>query len=43
MVLELLMLLFIRSWCEGNFNLYVDSLNQLAPWFFSLDHVHYAC
>ena len=42
MELELLMLQFIKSLCEGNFNLYVDSLNQLAPWFFALDHVHYA-
>ena len=42
MELELLMLQFIRSLHEGNFNLYVDSLNQLAPWFFALDHVHYA-
>ena len=39
---ELLMLQFIRSLREDNFNLYLDSLNQLAPWFFALDHVHYA-
>ena len=42
MELELLMLQFIRSLREGNFNLYLDSLNQLAPWFFALDRVHYA-
>lgn len=42
MELELLMLQFIRSLCEGNFNLYLDSLNQLAPCFFALDRVHYA-
>ena len=40
--LELLMLQFIRSLREGNFYLYLDSLNQLAPWFFALDRVHYA-
>ena len=42
MELELLMNMFIRSQREGNFNLYVDTLNKLAPWFFALDHVHYA-
>ena len=42
MELELLMLQFIRSLREGNFNDYLNSLNQLAPWFFALDHVHYA-
>ena len=42
MELELLMLQFIRSLREGNFYLYLDSLNQLAPWFFALDRVHYA-
>ena len=42
MELELLMLQFIRSLREGNFNPYLDSLNSFAPWFFALDHVHYA-
>ena len=42
MELELLMLQFIKSLREGNFNDYLNSLNQLAPWFFALDHVHYA-
>ena len=42
MELELLMLQFIRLLREGNFYLYLDSLNQLAPWFFALDRVHYA-
>ena len=32
----------MQSLCEGNFNLYIDMLHQLAPWFFVLDHVHYA-
>ena len=42
MELELLMLQFIRSLREGNFYLYLDSLNHLAPWFFALDRIHYA-
>ena len=36
MELELLMLQFIRSLREGNLYLYLDSLNQLAPWFFCI-------
>src|SRR5688572_6621808 len=27
---------------EGDFELHIDSLSQLVPWFFSLDHTHYA-
>ena len=23
--------------------MYIDTLNQLVPWLFALDHVHYAC
>ena len=33
---------FIRSHCEGNFPLYVESLKALVPWFFALDHHNYA-
>lgn len=40
--LELLVLTFIRSLRTGNFNLYVDSLTKLAPWFFILDRTNYA-
>jgi len=40
--LELLLLAFVRSLTEGNFTLYVDSLQQLAPWFFALDQTNYA-
>ena len=43
MELELLMNMYIRSLWEGNFDLYVATLNKLVPWFFALDHVHYAC
>ena len=40
--LELLMLHYIRSLREGNFQLYVESLTQIMPWMFSLDHTHYS-
>jgi hypothetical protein len=40
--LELLMLRYIRSLREGNFQLYVESLTQIMPWMFSLDHTHYS-
>ena len=40
--LELCILLYIRSLRESNFMLYVDSLQDLAVWFFALDHTHYA-
>ena len=38
------MLQFIRSLCEGNFNVYLNSLNQLAPLFLHwiIFIVHYA-
>ena len=40
--MELLGLIFIRSHCEGNFALYVESLKALVTWFFALDHHNYA-
>ena len=40
--LELQVLIFVRSLREADFDLYIDSLSQLVPWFFSLDHTHYA-
>ena len=32
---------FVRSIREANFSLYHDSLEQIAPWIFLLDHTHY--
>ena len=32
----------VRSLREAEFKLYIESLLQLVPWFFSLDHTHYA-
>ena len=40
--LELMLLLFIRSLREANFQLYVDTLSKMIPWFFALDHVNYS-
>ena len=40
--LEVLILIFIRSLREGNFQLYVETLEALVPWFHSLDHTNYA-
>ena len=40
--LEILLLLYIRSIREGNFDLYVESLAKIIPWMFALDHTHYS-
>ena len=42
MHLECVYLIYVRSLREGNFSLYVLVLRALAPWFFALDHTHYA-
>ena len=40
--LELLRLSFVRSIRTGNFALYKESIQNLLPWFFALDHTHYS-
>ena len=40
--LELLMLIFVPSHRERNFDLYIHAMEALAPWFFTLDHTNYA-
>ena len=40
--LELLLLRFVRSLRTGNFNLYLNSLNEITPWLFALDHTNYS-
>ena len=40
--LELLLLRYIRSLRESNFQLYVDSLTQIMPWMLALDLTHYS-
>ncbi len=42
MQLELIVLIFIRAIREADFLLYIDALTKIVPWFFALDHVHYA-
>ena len=36
------MLVLVCSLREGNFNTYSDGLNEISPWFFTLDHTNYA-
>ena len=40
--LEERIMLLVRSFRECNFSLYVSVLNELAPWFFSMDRHNYA-
>lgn len=35
-------LLYVRSLRESDFNLYIASLENLVPWFFALDRIHYS-
>ena len=39
---EMMTLIFIRAHRINDFNLYVESLENLVPWFFVLDHTNYA-
>ena len=39
---EIATLIFVRDLREGDFNLYIDALTNIVPWFFALDHIHYA-
>ena len=40
--LELMVLQFIRSIRERNFQMYIQSLLKVIPWLFAFDHVNYA-
>ena len=40
--LELYIMIYVRAIREGNFQLYVQALSKIVPWFFALDHTHYA-
>ena len=42
LALEIVMLLYVRSIREGNFQLYLESLAKIVPWMFALDHTHYS-
>ena len=40
--LELMVMIYVRAIREGNFLLYTNALKKLVPWFFALNHTHYA-
>ena len=40
--LELLLLVFVRSLREANFELYIDAVSKIVPWFFGLDNTNSA-
>lgn len=40
--LEVLLLPFIRSTRDGNYELFTQTLKKLAPWYFLMDHPHNA-
>ncbi len=39
---KILVFIFIRAHRQNNFDLYLESLEAIVPWFFALDHVNYA-
>ena len=39
---QVLVLVFVRSIREGNFQVYIESLIALCKWYFALDHIHYS-
>ena len=40
--LELYVMIYVRAVCVGDFQLYVKAITKIVPWFFALDHTHYA-
>ena len=41
MWLEVILLSFVRSLRQGNFELYIEPQKKLAPWIFGSDHINY--
>ena len=41
-VMELSILVFVRSLRQRSFAMYLDALTELVPWFHALDHTNYA-
>lgn len=39
---EIAILIIVRALREGDFNLYIDALTNIVPWYFALEHIHYA-
>ena len=40
--LELLLLVFLKSLRAADFDLYIDALSKMLPWFFAMNHSNYA-
>ena len=40
--LEALLLKLVRSLRESNFGMFVNALDEIAPWMFALDHTNYS-
>ena len=40
--MELILLHFVKAIRSADFNMYVNALQLIAPWMFSLDHYNYA-
>ena len=36
------MLIYVRAIQEGNFQLYIEALTKIVPWFFASDNTHYS-
>ena len=34
---------FVRATREGNWNLHLECIKEMLPWFFAYDHTNYAC
>ena len=42
MKLEEIVLTFVLALREGNFKLYIETVEKLIPWFFAFNHTNYA-
>ena len=42
MELELCVMVYVRSLHQASFQMYLDALTELVPWFHALDHTNYA-
>ena len=40
--LELDVLIYVRAMKERDFQLYIEALTKIVPWFFTLDHTNYS-
>ena len=40
--LQISLLVYVRSLREANFDVYLDALTELVPWFFAFDHTNNA-